>query len=255
MTSTKVAFLADSSGVTTPIDKEVPMSDPASRIFGVVVAFALLFAWSPPAFAQIQNDLEAQMAVMDEAVAGVSATLIEFTGQCDPTAKLDYHSFFNGPNGHGYLKGTYAGKPVDVKLDSFFDVATDSSDLQLSGVGADVDFSGGGPDVSSFDQTRMIQLVNVKANGTVPWDFHISKNYSIKVVTWGTQIIDDGLVVITRLGRPIAEYRQTSIFRRYFPFRRTLETVRIAPSRACKATLKGLAQGNSISGTVKMTVQ
>jgi hypothetical protein len=186
---------------------------------------------------------------------GVSTTMIEFTGQCDPTANLLYHSFFNGPNGHGFLTGTYAGKPVDVQIDSVFDVATDSSDLQLSGVGADVDFSGGAEDVSSFDQNRMIQLMNVKANGTVPWDFHVIKNYAIKVVTWGTQIIDDGLVVITRLGRPIAEYKRTSIFRQYFPFRRTLETVRIAPSRGCKATLKGLTQGNSITGWVKMTVQ
>jgi hypothetical protein len=121
-------------------------------------------------------------------------------------------------------------------------------------VGADVDFLGGGEDVSGFDTTRMIQLMNVKAIGTVPWDFHVIKNYTLKRVTAGLQIRDDGLVVITRQGRPIAKYRQTSVFQRYPPFKRTLTKTRIAPTGGCIAVLKGNVDGDTIAGKVVVKV-
>jgi hypothetical protein len=75
------SFLMDSTGVTAPIHKEVRMSSFAPRIFRIVVVLAVLFGWSQTAAAQLQDVLEAQMAVMDEALAGVSTTMIEFTGQ------------------------------------------------------------------------------------------------------------------------------------------------------------------------------
>jgi hypothetical protein len=228
------------------------MSHSRSRVLGIVLGSLALLAWSAPVSAQIQNNLEAQMAVMDEALAGVATTMISFTGQCDTTAQLEYQSVFAGPNGQATLKGTFAGMPVDVHIDSFFDVFTDFSDVGFTGVGAGIDFSGGGPDVSGFDQSRMIQLMNVKANGAVPWDFHVIKDYVIRQVPAGQQIIDDGLVVITRLGRPISKWRQTSVFQRYPPFKRTLTKIRVAPNPGCKAVLKGTVNGSNITGKVNV---
>jgi hypothetical protein len=217
------------------------------RILVIAAAASILSAGN--AAAQVQNELQGRMAVMSEVVAGVVATMIEFTGQCDPASRVTYSGNYTANPDMADIAGTYAGMPVQVHIDSFFDVFTELYNLRYTGVGAGVEFTGDGQ--ASLSAGRDIMIMS--ALGTnVPWDVHVIKNYKRVQVAAGIQIRDDGLVVITRQRRPIAKYKQTSVFQLYPPFRRTLTKTRIAPGPGCvaKFTETLSSTGDSVTGRV-----
>ena len=230
-------------------EMEVRMSSRVHLIFRCLVIAVVPFVSAGTAAAQVQNELQGRMAVMSEVVAGVVATMIEFTGQCDPASRVVYRASYTANPDMGEVAGTYAGMPVQVHIDSFFDVFTELHNLRYTGAGAGLEFTGDGQ--AALSAARDIMIMN--AVGTnVPWDVHVIKNYKRVQVPAGIQIRDDGLVVITRQRRPIAKYKQTSLFQLYPPFRRTLTKTRIAPAAGCIArfTETVSSAGDEISGRV-----
>jgi hypothetical protein len=232
---------------------EVRMRDLRLGVLRSLVIAAILVLGSSPAFAQVQTELEGSMAVMSEAVAGVVTTMIQ-AAQCDTNSNVRYKAVFTPAQAMADISGTFAGMNVAVHVSSFFDVFYD---LQYNGSAGDLSFVGMGQAALSAGRDIMILSAAASSATAFPWDVHVIKDYRQVIVPKGIQIRDDGLVVITRAGRPIAKYKQTSIFQRYPPFRRQLTKKRIAPNLGCTAYFTELidASGSALTGTVKLKAQ
>lgn len=224
------------------------LTPPAIRILLLV---AILLVGARPALAQVQSHIEGSMAVMSEAVAGAVMTLIETAG-CDTAAKLTYTGNYTPTHSVGQMEGTFGGQPAMAHIDSFFDVFFT---LRYSGgFGEDREFFTGGGEAALSDGRDILILTAV--GSLVPWDVRVIKNYRRVLVTAGFQIRDDGLIVITRQRKPIAKYKETSVFQQYPPFRRSLKKIRIAPNPGCIATFTETvaASGDAITGRVTLRV-
>jgi hypothetical protein len=227
------------------------------RLLGGFVAAALSLLLAPPSAAQVEppilTDLESTHAAFSEAMATTGAAMVE-NSACAP-ATLTYSGVLSSGAFNGRLTGTYAGMPLDVRIDSFFDVFYH---VDYSGIWGPGNVTGVGR--GDFDSSRRILLYTADGQfGPLPWDKHVIKNYRIFVNAVGQAfIMDDGLIVITRNRKPIGKWKQTSKWSRQFPFRHTITKIRVAPAGPCKLLLKETATptptGETVTGTLRVSI-
>jgi hypothetical protein len=215
------------------------------RRLGIAICAAFIVAAGAIGHGQaVQTPLEGSMAALSEAVAGVVTTLAEHFG-CDPASKVAYAGSVAETGWNVNVNGTYASQPVAVNITG---ALGEAFSIAYSGAYAGHPFSG----VASLSSGRDIMLMSAASDPAsfFLWDVHVIKNYRVINTPAGQAVLDDGLVVLTINGIPIAKYKQTSRFNRYPPFNRMLRKQRVAPAPGCVATLNEKPATGTISGKV-----
>lgn len=200
------------------------------------IGVLLVLGVASSASGQVMNDQQAGAAVLGETAFGSGATLAEHF-RCDPTAQLTLDGTV-APSGswQAMIRGTYAGQPVMLDYQSFFDVFYD-----VSGRGTFGDHNWSAQARADFSTDRKILvMVGDGQVGPFPFDWHWIKNWILVVPPPPAppRVLDDGLFVLTFLGRPIAKWKQTSFMtlEQFFKYRFT--KIRREPP-GCKIVIKG----------------